>query len=112
MQSDFTAGVVIPGEATPTVSVWTQLVPKSPTSKCSRIRVNAPAALANSSSFLIIISSALDASGRPAAPTSAAGAFELPNTASGLNYLWYADASWVWLFSQHSGDKVEFSIES
>jgi hypothetical protein len=46
-----------------------------------------------------------------AKPTTTAGAWELPASATGLNYVLVSDAKLIWLYALNAGDAVEFSIQ-
>ena len=43
--------------------------------------------------------------------TTTAGAWELPSTATGLNYSLVSDANLIWLYALNAGDAVEYSIQ-
>ncbi len=97
----------IPGELVLTnANQWYQL---SATSKpCTRIRLSAPTAAspagaANAKSILVVESTTT--------PANTAGAWELPSTATGLNYAQVSDAKLLWLYALNAGDAVEYSIQ-
>jgi hypothetical protein len=97
----------VPGELKLTsANTW---YPLQTTSKpCTKIRLSAPTAASpnaavNTKSILVCESTTQ--------PTTTAGAWELPPTATGLNYVLVSDANLVWLYALSAGDAVEFSIQ-
>ena len=96
-----------PGELKLTnANTWYQL--QSSPKFCTKVRLSAPTAsspngAANSKSILVCES--------PTQPASTAGAWELPPTATGLNYVLVSDASLVWVCALNAGDALEFSIQ-
>jgi hypothetical protein len=96
-----------PGELKLTAAqTWIQL---STTSKpCTKVRLSAPTsaspnATTNAKSILVCESAT--------APASTAGAWELPATATGLNYSLVSDANLIWLYALSAGDAVEYSVQ-
>jgi hypothetical protein len=96
-----------PGELKLTAAnTWVQL---SATSKpCTKIRLSAPTAASpngstNAKSILVCES--------VNAPATTAGAWELPATATGLNYCLVGDAKLIWLYALSAGDAVEYSVQ-
>ena len=107
MSVSFAVGTPIPGELViPAANVWTQL---SGTSKpCTKIRLSAPTPSSpkgsvNAKSVLVCES--------VTQPATTAGAWELPPTATGLNYTHVRDATLVWVYALNAGDAVEYSIQ-
>jgi hypothetical protein len=96
-----------PGEIVLTsANQWIQL--SSTSRPCTKIRLSAPTASSpagaiNTKSILIVESLT--------APTNTAGAWELPATATGLNYVLVSDAKLLWLYALNAGDAVEYSIQ-
>jgi len=97
----------IPGELKLTATLtW---VPLFATSRpCTKVRLSAPTAAspngaANAKSILVCESAT--------APTTTAGAWELPSTATGLNYCLVSDAKLIWLYALNAGDAVEYSVQ-
>jgi len=97
----------LPGEIKLTsANTW---YPLRTTSKpCSKVRLSAPTSSSpngsvNAKSILVCESTAM--------PTTTAGAWELPTTATGLNYSLVSDASLIWLYALSAGDAVEYSIQ-
>ena len=97
----------VPGELKLTLAnTWT---PLSATSRfCTKVRLSAPTAAspngsANVKSILVCESTT--------APTGTAGAWELPTTATGLNYCLVSDAKLIWLYALSAGDAVEYSVQ-
>ena len=97
----------IPGELKLTAaSTWYQLQTNS--KPCTKIRLSAPTtaspnAAVNAKSILVCESASQ--------PTTTAGAWELPATATGLNYVLVSDAKLIWLYALSAGDAVEYSIQ-
>jgi hypothetical protein len=96
-----------PGELVLTnANQWYQL---SATSKpCTKVRLSAPTAsspvgVPNTKSILVVES--------VSTPANTAGAWELPTTATGLNYVMVSDAKLVWVYALNAGDAIEFSIQ-
>ena len=97
----------LPGELKLTnASTWYQL--RATSKPCSKVRLSAPTsaspnAAANAKSILVCESTTM--------PTNTAGAWELPATATGLNYSLVSDASLIWFYALSAGDAVEYSIQ-
>ena len=99
-------------------NAWTQLFPRSVASvglPCKFVRISAPTTAspvgkANAQNVLIVAST--DAQGNPVHPTTTAGAWPLPSTASGLNYEMVSDASVLWGYALSAGDAIEAVIGS
>jgi hypothetical protein len=96
-----------PGELKLTsANTWYQL--RSASKPCSKVRLSAPTTASpngsvNAKSILVCESTMM--------PTSTAGAWELPATATGLNYSLVSDASLIWLYALSAGDAVEYSVQ-
>ncbi len=87
-------------------NTWYQL--QTTSRPCTKVRLSAPTtaspnAAANVKSILVCESTT--------APTTTAGAWELPAAATGLNYVLVSDANLVWLYALNAGDAVEYSIQ-
>jgi hypothetical protein len=97
----------IPGEIKLTsANTWYQL--RTSSKPCSKVRLSAPTAASpngatNAKSILVCESTTQ--------PTTTAGAWELPATATGLNYSLVSDASLIWFYALSAGDAVEYSIQ-
>jgi hypothetical protein len=97
----------VPGELKlTTANTWTPL--RATSKPCSKVRLSAPTttspnAAVNSRSILVCESTTM--------PTTTAGAWELPATATGLNYSLVSDASLIWFYALSAGDAVEYSIQ-
>jgi hypothetical protein len=81
---------------------------RSTSKPCSKVRLSAPTAASpngqvNVKSVLVCESSTT--------PTTTAGAWELPSSATGLNYSLVSDANLLWFYALSAGDAVEFSIQ-
>jgi hypothetical protein len=97
----------VPGELKLTsANTWYPLQANS--SPCTKVRLSAPTAASpnaavNAKSILVCESTTQ--------PTTTAGAWELPASATGLNYVLVSDAKLIWLYALNAGDAVEFSIQ-
>jgi hypothetical protein len=97
----------MPGELKLTsANTWYQL--SSTFKPCSKVRLSAPTAASpngavNAKSILVCES--------VSAPATTAGAWEIPSTATGLNYCLVSDARLIWVYALNAGDAVEFSIQ-
>jgi hypothetical protein len=81
---------------------------RSTSKPCTKVRLSTPTtaspnAAANAKSVLVCESIN--------APTTTAGAWELPSSATGLNYCLVSDANLIWLYALSAGDAVEYSIQ-
>jgi hypothetical protein len=96
-----------PGELRLTnANTWYQL--RTTSKPCSKVRLSAPTAAspngaANAKSVLVCESVTV--------PTTTAGAWELPSTATGLNYSLVSDANLIWFYALSAGDAIEYSIQ-
>ena len=96
-----------PGELKlPAANTWTQL--RTTSKPCSKVRLSAPTPNSpngqpNAKSILICESTTM--------PATTAGTWELPSTATGLNYSLVSDANLIWCYALSAGDAVEFSIQ-
>jgi hypothetical protein len=97
----------IPGELKLTAAnTWYPLQANS--KPCTKVRLSAPTTASpngavNAKSILVCES--------VNQPTTTAGAWELPATATGLNYVLVSDASLIWFYALSAGDAVEYSIQ-
>ncbi len=105
--SSFAVPTPLPGELKLTsANTWYPL--RSTSKPCTKVRISAPTAASpngsvNAKSILVCESTT--------PPASTAGAWELPATATGLNYSLVSDASLLWFYALSAGDAVEYSIQ-
>jgi hypothetical protein len=101
------ASTPTPGELKlTTANIWVPLYTNS--KPCTKVRLSAPTVASpngatNAKSLLVCES--------VNAPTTTAGAWELPATATGLNYCLVGDAKLIWLYALSAGDAVEYSVQ-
>ena len=97
----------VPGELKLTsANTWYQL--QAAGKPCTKVRLSAPTAASPNGAVNVKSILVCESISQPA---TTAGAWELPATATGLNYVLVSDASLVWLYALSAGDAVEYSVQ-